>query len=389
MSGDIFAERQLDCPIRLASFRRLSTQHECDTCDSTSLFSIAVQRLTTVGPIWKFYLGGERVVVANQAYMDEICNEERFSKIIAASLEQVRNGVHDGLFTSYGPQEKNWGIAHRVLLPQLGPLAIRNMFNEMHDIASQLVMKWARHGADHTIHVTDDFTRLTLDTIALCAMDYRFNSYYYQRMHPFVDAMADFLKTSGDRARRDPISQMFYGAESQKYWRDIELLRKTSMDVIKTRRENPTDKKDLLNGMLNGVDPKTGEGMTVRQLVRKKRSLTNANQDENVIDNMITFLIAGHETTSGLLSFTFYYLLKKPQAYKKAQQEVDDLIGKGPITVDHLTKLPYLNAVLRESLRLQPTAPSVGMMAKEDTTIGGKYAVKAGVPLVVLLPMVS
>ena len=137
------------------------------------------------------------------------------------------------------------------------------MFNEMHDIASQLVMKWARHGSDHTIQVTDDFTRLTLDTIALCAMDYRFNSYYYENMHPFIDAMADFLKVSGDRARRDVVTQMFYRAETQKYWDDIDLLRKTSLEVIKTRRENPTDKKDLLNGMLNGVDPKTGEKMTV------------------------------------------------------------------------------------------------------------------------------
>ena len=215
--------------------------------------------------MWKFYLGGERVVVANQAYMNEICDEERFSKKVAAALEQVRNGVHDGLFTAYGPQEKNWGIAHRVLMPALGPLAIRGMFNEMHDIASQLVMKWARHGPEHTIHVTDDFTRLTLDTIALCAMDYRFNSYYSESMHPFIDAMADFLKVSGDRARRDTISQMFYGAETQKYWKDIELLRNTSQDVIKTRRENPTDKKDLLNGFLNGIDPKTGEKMSVSQ----------------------------------------------------------------------------------------------------------------------------
>ena len=197
--------------------------------------------------------------------MNEICDEERFSKKVAAALEQVRNGVHDGLFTAYGPQEKNWGIAHRVLMPALGPLAIRGMFNEMHDIASQLVMKWARHGPEHTIHVTDDFTRLTLDTIALCAMDYRFNSYYSESMHPFIDAMADFLKVSGDRARRDTISQMFYGAETQKYWKDIELLRNTSQDVIKTRRENPTDKKDLLNGFLNGVDPKTGEKMSVSQ----------------------------------------------------------------------------------------------------------------------------
>lgn len=195
--------------------------------------------------------------------MNEICDEERFGKIIAASLGEVRNGVHDGLFTSYGPEEKNWGIAHRVLLPALGPLAIRSMFNEMHDIASQLVMKWARHGSDLKIHVTDDFTRLTLDTIALCAMDYRFNSYYQEGMHPFINAMGDFLKTSGDRARRDPITQMFYRAETQKYWDDIALLQKTSLDVIQTRKAHPNDKKDLLNGMLNGVDPKTGEKMSV------------------------------------------------------------------------------------------------------------------------------
>ncbi|KAF3041836.1 hypothetical protein E8E11_004968 [Didymella keratinophila] len=327
----------------------------------------------TYGPIWKFNLAGnERIVVGSQALMDEICNEERFSKIIAAALEQVRNGVHDGLFTARGPQEENWGIAHRVLLPQLGPLAIRNMFPEMHDIASQLVMKWARHGPNHQIKVTDDFTRLTLDTIALCAMDYRFNSYYSESMHPMIQAMADFLKVSGDRARRDVVTQMFYRAESQKYQDDIELLRKTSFDVINTRKQNPTDKKDLLNGMLKGVDPKTGRTMS----------------DDSVVDNMITFLIAGHETTSGLLSFTWYYLLKNAAAYEAAQQEVDTVIGKNPITVDHLTKLPYLNAVLRESLRLSPTAPSIGITAKEDTLIGGKYPVKANTPLIALFPKI-
>ena len=103
---------------------------------------------------------------------------------------------------------------------------------------------------------------------------------------------------------------------------------------------------------------------------------------------MITFLIAGHETTSGLLSFTFYYLLKNAVAYDKAQQEVDNVIGKGPVTVEHISKLPYLNAVLRESLRLSPTAPSIGLTAKEDTTLGGKYAVKAGTPIIALFPIV-
>jgi cytochrome P450/NADPH-cytochrome P450 reductase len=81
--------------------------------------------------------------------------------------------------------------------------------------------------------------------------------------------------------------------------------------------------------MLTGVDPKTGEKMT----------------EDSVIDNMITFLIAGHETTSGLLSFAFYYMLKNPKAYEKAQAEVDEVIGMESITVEHLNKLPYLNAV--------------------------------------------
>ncbi|KAF2638095.1 NADPH-cytochrome P450 reductase-like protein [Massarina eburnea CBS 473.64] len=326
-------------------------------------------RLTDIyGPIWKFYLGGERVAIGSQALMNEISDESRFSKIIASGLYQVRNGAHDGLFTAKGPEEKNWGIAHRILLPALGPLAIRNMFDEMHDIASQLVMKWARQGPDAIIAVTDDFTRMTLDTIALCAMDYRFNSYYSEAMHPFVEAMADFLKVSGDRARRDPVTQLFYRAETAKYWDDIELLRITSQQVIDKRKQSPTEKKDLLNSMLNGVDPKTGEKMN----------------DESIIDNMITFLIAGHETTSGLLSFTFYYLLKSPEAYERAQSEVDQVVGKGPITVDHLTKLPFLNAVLRESIRLSPTAPAISLQAKEDTTLGAKYEIKKGMPIVAL-----
>lgn len=76
-------------------------------------------------------------------------------------------------------------------------------------------------------------------------MDYRFNSYYSEAVHPFVQAMADFLKVSGDRARRGAMVQMFYRQESQKYWEDIELLRKTSQEVINARKENPTEKKDL------------------------------------------------------------------------------------------------------------------------------------------------
>jgi len=65
----------------------------------------------------------------------------------------------------------------------------------MYDIATQLVLKWPRMGSDYRNQVTSDFTRLTLETIALCAMDFRFNSFYSDDMHPFIQAMTNSLKS--------------------------------------------------------------------------------------------------------------------------------------------------------------------------------------------------
>lgn len=229
-----------------------------------------------------------------------------------------------------GEVEPNWAIAHRILVPAFGPSSLRNMFDGMYDIASQLALKWARYGRE-AITVTDDFTRLTLDTIALCSMDFRFNSYYKDGVHPFVEAMGDFLTESGDRARRLPIPSFFYRAKDKKFFSDIEVMRQTANQILQERKaeKNLDTRKDLLSAMLNGVDPKTGQKMT----------------EESILDNLITFLIAGHETTSGMLSFALYHLMKHPETYRKAQQEVDEVCSKTPIRYEHLSKLSYISAV--------------------------------------------
>lgn len=307
------------------------------------------------------FLSRTIIFVTTQAMVNETCDEQRFQKCIDTVLGQIRNGVHDGLFTARKGEE-NWGIAHRVLMPAFGPLSIRGMFDEMHDIASQLALKWARRGSAHEIQVTDDFTRLTLDTLALCSMGYRFNSYYSEAMHPFIEAMGDFLVAAGSRGRR-PLPQVFYRAEDQKFDKDIDILRSTAKEVLDARRQGLSDRdNDLLAAMIKGVDTKTGKKMT----------------DESIMDNLITFLIAGHETTSGLLSFAFYQLCKHPEAYAKAQAEVDSVVGKGAIQVEHLSKLPYMNGVLREVLRLNATIPLHALEPLEDTLLAGKYPVKKG-----------
>lgn len=268
---------------------------------------------------------GACYVVSSQALVNELCDESRFEKGVQGGLLELRPGVHDGIFTA-ATDDPQWGLAHRILTPAFGPASINGMFEQMHEVASQLALKWARHGSDSPIMVTDDFTRLTLDTIALCSMGYRFNSYYHDELHPFISAMSGFLTEAGMRFVRPWFVQIFCRSANKKFLEDIDLLRKTARDVLNARKQNQSGsggQKDLLSAMLDGVDPKT----------RGKLS------DDSIIDNLITFLIAGHETTSGLLSFAFYMLIKHPEGMKKAQDEVDRVIGRGPILLEHMSKV--------------------------------------------------
>ena len=148
---------------------------------------------------------------------------------------------------------------------------------EMHEISTQLVLKWARYGPDHRINASEDFTRLTFDSIALCTMDTRFNSFYTESVHPFVKAMQDVLSEAARRSLRPSLVKRFTKSADKKYFDDIGILQSTAQKIVADKRANPTDKKNLVNAMLYGKDPKTGEGMT----------------NESIADNMITFLIAG------------------------------------------------------------------------------------------------
>lgn len=105
------------------------------------------------------------LVISSYEIAKELFNEKVFCKSINGAQNQVRNGLHGGLFTARH-REPSWELAHRVLMPAFGPLNIKEMFPEMLDIASQLVLKWARYGPKNTINTTADFTRLTLDSIA-------------------------------------------------------------------------------------------------------------------------------------------------------------------------------------------------------------------------------
>ena len=90
-------------------------------------------------------------------------------------------------------------------MPAFGPGNIKAMFDDMFDIATQLVFKWERFGSEHRIDPTDDFTRLALDTIALCSMHYRINS-FYTVSHSNLDFLSPIVSQSV-QSERCPLLQ--------------------------------------------------------------------------------------------------------------------------------------------------------------------------------------
>ncbi len=288
-------------------------------------------------------------------------------------LRRVRAVAGDGLFTA-DTTEPNWSKAHNILLQPFGNRAMQSYHPSMVDIAEQLVKKWERLNADEEIDVVHDMTALTLDTIGLCGFDYRFNSFYRRDYHPFVESLVRSLETIM-MIRGLPLENLWMQKRRRDLAGDVAFMNKMVDEIVAERRKNAEaaeDKKDMLGAMMTGVDRATGEQL----------------DDVNIRYQINTFLIAGHETTSGLLSCTIYALLKHPDVLKKAYEEVDRVLGPdidAKPTYQQVTQLTYITQILKEALRLWPPAPAYGIAPLKDETIGGKYKLKKNTFITVLV----
>jgi cytochrome P450/NADPH-cytochrome P450 reductase len=341
--------------------------------------SAPVQNLTRLakelGPIfWLDMMGAPMVVVSGHDLVDELSDEKRFDKAVRGSLRRVRAVAGDGLFTA-DTNERNWSKAHNILLQPFGNRAMQSYHPSMVDIADQLVRKWERLNADDEIDVVHDMTALTLDTIGLCGFDYRFNSFYRRDYHPFVESLVRSLETIM-MTRGLPFENLWMQKRRRDLAADVAFMNKMVDEIVAERRRNTAaadDRKDMLAAMMTGVDRSTGEQL----------------DDVNIRYQINTFLIAGHETTSGLLSYTLYALLKHPDMLKKAYEEVDRVLGPDldvKPTYQQVTQLTYVTQILKEALRLWPPAPAYGISPLKDETIGGgKYKLKKGTFITILV----
>lgn len=281
-------------------------------------------------------------------------DKTRFRKMPGPGLRVVRRFAGDGLFTAFS-DEPNWGKAHRILLPAFSQRAMRGYFDLIVEVCDQLVAKWERlAGTD--VHVADDMTRLTLDSIAIAGFGHRFASFEREELDSFLVALGDALGESLNTITRLPFARPFARRAQARFDAAITEMNAKVDGIIAERRRAPDPAaRDLLNLMLTAVDSETGEGL----------------DDLNIRYQVLTFLIAGHETTSGMLTFAFSYLLRHPAILAQAYAEVDRVLpGDTAPDYAHVARLEVIERILKEALRLWPTAPSFSLAPFADEAVG-------------------
>jgi cytochrome P450 len=126
--------------------------------------------------------------------------------------------------------------------------------------------------------------------------------------------------------------------------------------LVRRRSGGEMSGNDLLARLAAARDPDTGAPMSEQQL----------------IDNLLTFLAAGHETTAKALTWSLYLLARAPQWQERIRSEVQAVTAGRPIDAGHIDQLVITRAVLKEAMRLYPPAPIMTRVAAEDVELAGE-----------------
>lgn len=313
--------------------------------------------------------GWPAIIVSDTALIDELNDEQRWEKHVGPIIAKLRPIGGDGLFTAFN-HEPNWRKAHNILMPAFTKPAMINYHNTITSTVHELIQTWDTDtAAPSWIDITAEVNRLTIETISRAGFGYSFNKLNEKTVDPFLAAVLRELNYASRRTDVLPrYERIFRRKRRAQHYADKHFIHAQIAEIIETRRQKGArsdEHPDMLDIMLNGTDPDSGERL----------------DDANITNQILTLLTAGSETSANTIAFALHYLSINPHVLARARAEVDERWpGRGypDIDFDDVAKLRYLRRVIDETLRLWPVAPGYFRQAKCDTTIGdGKYPFKA------------
>ncbi len=270
----------------------------------------------------------------------------------------------NGLLTSEGD---TWRRQRRLIQPAFHRQQIATLGSLMTAAAHMLAERWQSY--DHQpINIASEMMRVTLRIAgeALFSMD-------------LIDQASDvreaFAACSEELSSFSPLYLLlrtFFPRLSlpiptnQRFTAGLHTLETVVQDIITHRRQHPPDQTDVLAMLMAARDEHTDEAMS----------------DQQLRDEVLTLLLAGHETTALALTWTWYLLAQHPHVEQRLHDELDSVLaGRIPVVAD-LPNLVYTERVIQEAMRLYPPVHTITRQALAEDTIG-EYGIPANATLVI------
>ncbi|MGB5913562.1 MAG: cytochrome P450 [Phormidesmis sp.] len=326
------------------------------------------QPLEYLGGLWREYGDLVRLPVMPGLTIFLSTHPDHAEHILATHAERYRKPDFflkpmglvqgEGLFSSEGGF---WRSQRRLMQPAFQQKQMVKLHGVMWDCVRSLLAEWEAKPPGEVIDIAAEMTKLTLKIVgqALFSVDVSDES---DRLRQSLRVAVEYVygrltaPLSLPLWVPTPYNLAFRQAK--------ETIDSIVLKIIRDRKNSPSQSVDLLSMLLATQDEDTGEGMSERQL----------------LNEIITLINAGHETTATSLAWTWQLLGSHPQVMANMQSEIDSILSGGEPTFEQLPKLTYTRRVFDESLRLCP--PGMGLAPRAalvDDEIDGYFIPKGSI----------
>eukprot|EP00743_Colponemidia_sp_Colp-15_P001667 GILK01001823.1.p1 GENE.GILK01001823.1~~GILK01001823.1.p1 ORF type:complete len:509 (-),score=75.27 GILK01001823.1:162-1544(-) len=330
-----------------------------NTLDPVKLHRFAADASNEAGGMCKMRaLNDSYVVVSDPKIATEVLNNDVQRYTHGAVYDYFKPWLGNGMLCSEGDQ---WRWRRKLLNAAFSMSNLRELFPLFRETINRMLQEWDTRSPDTPFDVMVDFVSFTLDSVGLAAFGFDFDAQHGE-LCPISQAFKVVMIAQQDRLKVSWMPWWIYKwtPEGRQFIKNCAFLREMTSQVIRRRQSLPAEelatKTDLLARLVAGAGDGSGD---------------QHHTEDQLRDEILTLVFAGHESTSTLMMFTAYQLALNPDIEARVFEEIDAVLGKREPEHQDLSKLNYLGMVMKEVLRMYTPVPGIGKRTKFDEQIGG------------------
>ena len=335
--------------------------------------------LLPTGPISSFLIVSEPAAAKHILRSSDNARRNVYGKGLVAEVSKFLFG--DGFAVAEG---QLWTARRKAVAPSFHKRYLETMVDRVFVPSAVRLNDKLKREADNEVDIESCFSQLTLDIIGKAVFNYDFDSLTADS--PVIQAVYTALKETEQRATdllpywKLPFASLF--DERQRKAEDaVRVIRKTTEELIDRCKAIVEEEDAAGSGSGSAEDYVDEQDPSILRFLIKARDEVSSTQ---LRDDLLSMLVAGHETTASVLTWTIYLLLQNPECLRVAREEVDSVLGQRKVPqYSDLADMPYTLRCISESMRLYPHPPVLIRRALEDDRLPGGQFVPKGQDVIV------